>query len=84
MTNIKPINDFILIKIEEEKKGNVFLGEDKNKPKIVEILAFSDKCENKNLEVGKKSYIRNNYEMIPNGNSTYEFFVSEKAIIAIF
>lgn len=83
MTNIKPMNDFVLIKIEEEKKGNVFLGEDKNKPKTVEILAFSDKCENKNLEVGKKSYIRN-YEMIPNGDSTNEFFVSEKAIIAIF
>lgn len=82
MTNIKPMNDLVLIKI-EEKKGGVFLGEDKSKPKTAKILAFSDKCENKNLEVGKSAYVRN-YEMIPNGNPTDEFFISEKAIIAIF
>lgn len=83
MNEVKPMNDLVLIKFEKEKKDGVFLGEDKNKPKIAEILAFSDKCENKNLEVGKKAYIRN-YETIPNGDSNEEFFISEKAIIAIF
>ena len=85
MTDIKPMNDLVLIKIEEkeEKKGNVFLGEDNTKPKIAEILAFSEKCENENLEIGKKAYVRK-CEMIPHEDSKEEYFISEKAIVAIF
>jgi co-chaperonin GroES (HSP10) len=80
---IKPMNEYLLVKIEDEKKGGVYLGEDNAKPKIAEILAFSDKCENKNLEVGKKVYLRK-YEMIPNNDTADEFFVSEKAVIGMF
>ena len=80
---IKPMNEYLLVKVEDEEKGGVYLGEDNSKPKIVKILAFSDKCENKNLEVGKKVY-RRKYEMIPNGDATDEFFVSEKAVIGMF
>ena len=83
MTEIKPMKDLLLVKIEDEKKSGVYLGEDKSKPKTAEILAFSDKCENKNFEVGKKVYLRN-FETIPNGDSTDEVFVSEKAVIAMF
>ena len=84
MNEIKPMNDNLLIKIEDEvETKGVFYGEDKNKPKTATILAFSDKCENKNFEVGKKVYLRN-FETIPNGDSTDEVFVSEKAVIAMF
>lgn len=82
MNEIKPMNDFLLVRIIEEK-GNVYLGENNDKPKTAEILAFSDKCENKNFEVGKKVNLRK-YEMITNGDTTDEFFVSEKAVIAMF
>lgn len=82
MTEIKPMNDFLLVKVEDKKDG-LFFGDDKSKPKTAEILAFSDKCENKNFEVGKKCYLRN-FEMIPNNDTTDEFFVSEKAVIAMF
>ena len=80
---IKPMNEYLLVKVEDEKKGGIYLGEDNTKPKTAEILAFSDKCENKNLEVGKKVYLRK-YEMIPNNDITDEFFVSEKAVIGMF
>ena len=83
MNEIKPMNDFLLVRMVEEEKGNVYLGENNDKPKTAEILAFSDKCENKNFEVGKKVNLRK-YEMIANGDITNEFFVSEKAVIAMF
>ena len=38
--------------------------------------------KNKNFEKGKTVVI-NKYEMIPNGDSEDEFFVSEKAIVAM-
>ena len=82
MNGIKPMNELLLVRV-EDKKDSVYLGEDANKPKTAEILAISDKCENKNLEVGKKVYLRK-YEMIPNGDFADEFFVSEKAVIAMF
>ncbi len=79
---MKPMNDLLLVrKIEKDAKG-LYFG-DENKPEIVEILAFSDNCENKNFEVGKKIYIRK-YEHIPNGDSDNEFFISEKAVISMF
>lgn len=82
MEEIKPINEYLLVRLEDEKKeGGLYFGENKDKPKIAEILAFSDKCENK-FVVGKKVMI-NRYEMIPNGDSTTDFFVNEKAIIAM-
>lgn len=80
---MKPMNDLLLVRVIEDKNEGLYFGENQNKPKTAEILAFSDKCENKNLEVGKKIYLRK-YEMIANGNSTEEFFVSEKAIICMF
>ena len=80
---IKPMNEYLLVKVEDEKEDGVYLGEDNTKPKTAEILAFSDKCENKNLEVGKKVYLRK-YEMIPNNDTTDEFFISEKAVIGMF
>lgn len=83
MNEIKPMNDFLLVRMVEEEKGNVYLGENNDKPKTAEILAFSDKCENKNFEIGKKVNLRK-YEMIANGDTTNEFFVSEKAVIAMF
>ena len=54
-----------------------------DKPKEGTILAFSVECKNKNFEVGKKVII-NRYEMIPYSDTEDEFFVSEKAIVAMF
>lgn len=83
MNEIKPMNDNILVEIEDEKTDGVFYGEDRTKPKTATILAFSNKCENKNFEIGKKVYLRK-YEMIPNGDLDKQFFVSEKAVIGMF
>ena len=84
MNEIIPMNEYVLVKLEKkEEVKTVYFGEDKDKPKIGEILAFSKECKNKNFAIGKKVSI-NRYEMIPNGNSEDEFFVSEKAIIAMF
>ena len=83
MNEIIPMNEYVLVKLENNKAKGVYFGDDKDKPKIGEILAFSKECKNKNFEVGKKVSI-NRYEMIPNGDSEDEFFVSEKAIIAMF
>ena len=78
-----PMNDLLLVRKIEENKEGLYFGENQNKPEIAEILAFSDKCENKNFEIGKKVYLRK-YEHIPNGDSDIEFFVSEKAVVAMF
>ena len=84
MNEIIPMNEYVLVKLaKKEETKLVYFGDDKDKPKIGEILAFSKECKNKNFEVGKKVSI-NRYEMIPNGDSEDEFFVSEKAIIAMF
>lgn len=83
MNEIIPMNEYVLVKLEDNKTKGIYFGDDKDKPKIGEILAFSKECKNKNFEVGKKVSI-NRYEMIPNGNSEDEFFVSEKAIVAMF
>lgn len=84
MNGIKPMNDYVLVRIlDEDKTNGIYFGEDKNKAKRGEILAFSDECNNKNFEVGK-TVIINKYEMIPNDDSDYEFFVSEKAIVAMY
>lgn len=83
MNEIIPMNEYVLVKLEDNKTKGVYFGDDKDKPKIGEILAFSKECKNKNFEVGKKVSI-NRYEMIPNGETKDEFFVSEKAIIAMF
>lgn len=82
MNEIIPMNDYLLVKVEEMKTKGVYIGEDKNKPKEGIILAFSKECKNKNFEEGKKVVI-NRYEMIPHGDTTDEFFVSEKAIVAM-
>ena len=71
------------MKLENNETKGVYFGDDKDKPKIGKILAFSKECKNKNFEVGKKVSI-NRYEMIPNSETKDEFFVSEKAIIAMF
>ena len=82
MEEIKPMNEYLLVRLEDKKKTEgIYYGEDKNKPKVAKILAFSDKCENKFI-IGKKVMI-NKYEMIPNGDSNTDFFVNEKAIIAM-
>ena len=81
-----PMNDYLLIRLEDtdnKKEGELYFGEVKNKPKIGEILAFSKECKNKNFEVGKKVQIMK-YDMIPNGDSEVEVFVSEKAIIDMY
>lgn len=83
MNEIIPMNEYVLVKLENNETKGVYFGDDKDKPKIGEILAFSKECKNKNFEVGKKVSI-NRYEMIPNGETKDEFFVSEKAIIAMF
>ena len=83
MNEIMPMNEYVLVKLEDNETKGVYFGDDKDKPKIGEILAFSKECKNKNFEVGKKVSI-NRYEMIPNGETKDEFFVSEKAIIAMF
>ena len=83
MSEVVPMNEYVLVKLEDNETKGVYFGDDKDKPKIGEILAFSKECKNKNFEVGKKVSI-NRYEMIPNGETKDEFFVSEKAIIAMF
>lgn len=83
MSEIVPMNDYLLVKIEEKKVEGIYFGENRDKPKIGEIITFSKECKNKNFEVGKKVII-NRYEMIPHGDTEDEFFVSEKAIIAMF
>jgi co-chaperonin GroES (HSP10) len=83
MNEIIPMNEYVLVKLEDNETKGVYFGDDKDKPKIGEILAFSKECKNKNFEVGKKVSI-NRYEMIPNSETKDEFFVSEKAIIAMF
>lgn len=83
MNEIIPMNEYVLVKLENNETKGVYFGDDKDKPKIGEILAFSKECKNKNFEVGKKVSI-NRYEMIPNGETKDEFFVSEKAIVAMF
>lgn len=83
MNEIIPMNEYVLVKLENNETKGVYFGDNKDKPKIGKILAFSKECKNKNFEVGKKVSI-NRYEMIPNGDSEDEFFVSEKAIIAMF
>jgi co-chaperonin GroES (HSP10) len=83
MNEIIPMNDYLLVEVlEPSKSEGVYFGEDKNKPKEGKILAFSAECKNKNFEKGKTVVI-NKYEMIPNGDSDTEFFVSEKAIVAM-
>ena len=83
MSEIVPMNEYVLAKVEDKKTEGVYFGENKDKPKEGTILAFSVECKNKNFEVGKKVII-NRYEMIPNGDTEDEFFVSEKAIVAMF
>lgn len=84
MSEMIPMNDYLFIKLdEEEKTKGVYFGEDKNKLKKGTILAFSKECKNKNFEVGKKVAI-NRYETISYGDTDDEFFVSEKAIVAMF
>ena len=87
MSEVVPMNEYVLVKVGTEEKAEgkkeIYFGENKDKPKEGIILAFSKECKNKNFEVGKKVKITR-YEMIPNGDSEDEFFVSEKAIIAMF
>ena len=83
MNEIVPMNDYLLVKVmEPSKTEGVYFGEDKSKPKEGTIIAFSAECKNKNFEKGKTVVI-NKYEMIPNGDSEDEFFVSEKSIVAM-
>ena len=83
MNEVVPMNEYVLVKIEDKKTEGVYFGENKDKPKEGTILAFSVECKNKNFEVGKKVII-NRYEMIPYGDTEDECFVSEKAIVAMF
>lgn len=83
MDKVVPMNEYVLVKVEDKKTEGVYFGENKDKPKEGTILAFSTECKNKNFEVGKKVII-NRYEMIPYGDAEDEFFVSEKAIVAMF
>ena len=83
MSEIVPMNEYVLVIVEDEKTEGVYFGENKDKPKEGTILAFSVECKNKNFEVGKKVII-NRYEMIPYSDTEDEFFVSEKAIVAMF
>ena len=83
MSEIVPMNEYVLVKVEDKKTEGVYFGENKDKPKEGTILAFSVECKNKNFEVGKKVII-NRYEMIPYDDTEDEFFVSEKAIVAMF
>ena len=83
MDKVVPMNEYVLVKVEDKKTEGVYFGENKDKPKEGTILAFSTECKNKNFEIGKKVII-NRYEMIPYGDTEDEFFVSEKAIVAMF
>ena len=83
MSELKPMSEYVLVKKKKKKTEGVYFGENKDKPKEGTILAFSAECKNKNFEVGKKVII-NRYEMIPHGDTEDEFFVSEKAIVAMF
>ena len=82
MDKVVPMNEYVLVKVENKETKGVYFGENKDKPKEGTILAFSAECKNKNFEVGKKVLI-NRYEMIPHGDTEDEFFVSEKAIVAM-
>jgi co-chaperonin GroES (HSP10) len=83
MTNIKTMNEYLLVKLLEEDKTQIFLGENKNSPKKATIIAFSDECKNKNFELGK-TVVLNRYDMIPYNEEEKEFFVSEKAVLGMF
>ena len=83
MDKVVPMNEYVLVKVEDKETEGVYFGENKDKPKEGTILAFSVECKNKNFEEGKKVII-NRYEMIPYGDTDDEFFVSEKAIVAMF
>ena len=83
MNKVVPMNEYVLVKVEDKETEGVYFGENKDKPKEGTILAFSTECKNKNFEEGKKVII-NRYEMIPYGDTDDEFFVSEKAIVAMF
>ena len=83
MNKVVPMNEYVLVKVEDKKTEGVYFGENKHKPKEGTILAFSAECTHKNFEVGKKAII-NRYEMIPHGDTEDEFFVSEKVIVAMF
>ena len=83
MSEIVPMNEYVLVKVEDKKTEGVYFGETKDKPTEGTILDFFAECKNKNCEVGKKVII-NRYEMIPHGDTEDEFFVSEKAIVAMF
>lgn len=78
-----PMNDYVLVEVVEPKTKGVYFGEDNSKAKEGTILAFSNECKNKNFEKGKKVLI-NHYELIPVADSDSMYFVSEKAIIAMF
>ena len=83
MNKVVPMTEYVLVKVEDKETEGVYFGENKDKPKEGTILAFSTECKNKNFEEGKKVII-NRYEMIPYGDTDDEFFVSEKAIVAMF
>ncbi len=83
MNEIKTMNEYLLVKLIDENSNGVYLGEDKNKPKKAELLAFSDECKNKNLEVGK-TVVLIKYEMIPYDENEKIFFVSEKAVLGMY
>ena len=52
MSEIIPMNEYVLVKVEDKKTEGVYFGENKDKPKEGTILAFSAECKNKNFEVG--------------------------------
>lgn len=83
MNEFIPMNDYVLVEIVEKKNEGLYFGEDKSKAKEGTILAFSNECKNKNFEKGKNVLI-NHYELIPVADSDSMYFVSEKAIIAMF
>ena len=83
MNEIKTMNEYLLVQLLEEEKTEIYLGEDKNKPKKATVIAFSDECKNKNFEVGK-TVILNRYEMIPYDEGEKKFFVSEKAVLGMY
>ena len=43
MNKVVPMNEYVLVKVEDKKTEGVYFGENKDKPKEGTILAFNNK-----------------------------------------
>lgn len=84
MSEIIPINDYVLLELEDEQKTNgLIYTTEKSKTLKGKIISFSKLCKNENFVKDKEVMIFSNYEKIPYDEEHRLYFVSEKAIISM-